>query len=368
MSQVNFTMSMSIDETAQFIHVMGDSITPIVVSEPGVGKSSLLSMIASMHGDAWRKVGDVCEDDKYDYIYVDCPVKDMMDVAASIPNHQSKTLEYYVSDLFKMNSGKPKVIMLDEFMKSPKLLQIIFTRLILERSVGDVPLQGGSKLFATSNNASDGVGDSMLGHVGNRVTKIDMRKPNHEEWNIWATKNKIARAVRAWASMNTKAFKSYLDPNQSDNEFIFKPSSTVKQFVSPRSLAKASIIVDRKDQISEHALMVALSGTIGESGARSMSAFISLEGKLMDFKAVLSNAKNVKVPDEVSALIMMMFEAVDKIETQDELNKYMDFVERIPQAEVQAIFFTMIMHTKPRIGRYNNAIMKWATENHILLS
>ena len=347
---------------------MGDSITPIVVSEPGVGKSSLLSMIASMHGDAWRKVGDNYEDDQYDYIYVDCPVKDMMDVAASIPNHQSKTLEYYVSDLFKMNSGKPKVIMLDEFMKSPKLLQIIFTRLILERSVGDVPLQGGSKLFATSNNASDGVGDSMLGHVGNRVTKIDMRKPNHEEWNIWATKNKIARAVRAWASMNTKAFKSYLDPNQSDNEFIFKPSSTVKQFVSPRSLAKASIIVDRKDQISEHALMVALSGTIGESGARSMSAFISLEGKLMDFKAVLSNAKNVKVPDEVSALIMMMFEAVDKIETQDELNKYMDFVERIPQAEVQAIFFTMIMHTKPRIGRYNNAIMKWASENHILLS
>jgi hypothetical protein len=368
MAQVNFGLTMSIDETAQFIHVMGDSITPIVVSEPGVGKSSLLSMVSSMHGDAWRKVGDNYEDDHYDYIYVDCPVKDMMDVAASIPNHQSKTLEYYVSDLFKMNSGKPKVIMLDEFMKSPKLLQIIFTRLILERTVGDIPLTGGSKLFATSNNASDGVGDSMLGHVGNRVTKIDMRKPNHEEWNIWATKNKIARAVRAWASMNTKAFKSYLDPNQQDNEFIFKPSSTVKQFVSPRSLAKASVLVDRKDQISDHALMVALAGTIGESGARSMSAFIALEGKLMDFKTIISNSKNVKVPDEVSALIMMMFEAVDKIETQDELNKYMEFVERIPQSEVQAIFFTMIMHTKPRIGRYNNAIMKWASENHILLS
>ena len=367
MAQVNFGLTMSIDETAQFIHVMGDSITPIIVSEPGVGKSSLLSMVASMHGDAWRKVGDNYEDDQYDYIYVDCPVKDMMDVAASIPNHQSKTLEYYVSDLFKMNSGKPKVIMLDEFMKSPKLLQIIFTRLILERTVGDIPLTGGSKLFATSNNASDGVGDSMLGHVGNRVTKIDMRKPNHEEWNIWATKNKIARAVRAWASMNTKAFKSYLDPNQQDNEFIFKPSSTVKQFVSPRSLAKASVLVDRKDQISEHALMVALAGTIGESGARSMSAFIALEGKLMDFKTILSNSKNVKVPDEVSALIMMMFEAVDKIETQDELNKYMEFVERIPQAEVQAIFFTMIMHTRPKIARYNQAITTWAKNNHKIM-
>jgi len=368
MSQVNFTMNASIEETKQLIHVMGDSVTPIIVSEPGVGKSSLLSMIATDNGDAWRKVGDVCENDKYDYIYVDCPVKDMMDVAASIPNHQTRTLEYYVSDLFKMNSGKPKVIMLDEFMKAPKLLQIIFTRLILERTVGDVPLPHGSILFATSNNASDGVGDSMLGHVGNRVTVVNMRKPSHDEWNIWATKNKIARAVRAWASMNTKAFKSYLDPNQADNEFIFKPSSTAKQFVSPRSLAKASVLVERKDQISEHMLMVALSGTIGEAGARSMSAFIQLEGKLMDFKTILNNPKQVRVPDEVSALIMMMFEAVDKIDTQDELNKYMEFVERIPQAEVQAIFFTMIMHTKPRIGRYNNMIMKWATENHILLS
>jgi len=37
MAQVNFGLTMSIDETAQLIHVMGDSITPIIVSEPGVG-------------------------------------------------------------------------------------------------------------------------------------------------------------------------------------------------------------------------------------------------------------------------------------------------------------------------------------------
>jgi hypothetical protein len=355
MSKINFSLTMSIDETKDFIKVMADQITPVVVSEPGVGKSTILKSLQAEMGD------------DYDYIYVDCPVKDMMDVAASIPNHESKSLEYYVSDLFKINNGRKKVIMLDEFMKAPKLLQIIFTRLMLERTVGDVPLPEGSLLFATSNNSSDGVGDNMLAHAGNRVTKIDMRKPNHTEWNVWATNNKIARSVRAWASMNPKAFKSYLDPDQKDNEYIFNPSSTVKQFVSPRSLAKASVIVDRKDKISENALMVGLAGTIGEAGARSMSAFISLEGKLMSFKDVMKNASTVKIPDDVSALIMMMFEAVDNIETQDDLNEYMQFVNRIKNAEIQSIFFTMIMHTRPKIARYNQAITTWATNNHKIM-
>lgn len=355
MSKINFSLTMSIDETKDFIKVMADQITPVIVSEPGVGKSTILKTLQAEMGD------------EYDYIYVDCPVKDMMDVAASIPNHASKSLEYYVSDLFKINNGRKKVIMLDEFMKAPKLLQIIFTRLMLERTVGDEPLTEGSLLFGTSNNSSDGVGDNMLAHAGNRVTVVNMRKPNHMEWNVWATQHKIARAVRAWASMNPKAFKSYLDPDQKDNEYIFNPSSTAKQFVSPRSLAKASVIVDRKDMVSENALMVGLAGTIGEAGARSMSAFIALEGKLMSFADVMKSASTVKVPDDVSALIMMMFEAVDNIDTQDGLNEYMQFVNRIKNAEIQSIFFTMIMHTKSKIARYNQSIQTWASNNHKIM-
>jgi hypothetical protein len=64
---------------------------------------------------------------------------------------------------------------------------------------------------------------------------------------------------------------------------------------------------------------------------------------------------------------MMMFEAVDNIETQDDLNEYMQFVNRIKNAEIQSIFFTMIMHTRPKIARYNQAITTWATNNHKIM-
>jgi hypothetical protein len=356
MSKINFNLNVTIDDCANVIKTIGNSITPIIVSEPGCGKSSILKMLEADLGT-----------DDYDYIYVDCPVKDMMDVAASIPNHASKTLEYYVSSLFKLGNGKKKVIMLDEFMKSPKLLQIIFTRLMLERSVGDEPLPEGSIVFGTSNNASDGVGDSMLAHVGNRVCILHMSKPNAEQWNAWATKHKVARPIRAWVAMTPKAMRSYLDGDESDNPYIFKPSSPNRSFVSPRSLAKASPIVEAKDVIGEHAMMAALAGTIGEAAAKSMSAFIALEGKLISTADVLKSASTIKVPDDVSAQVMMLFEAVDVLEVQDDLNKYMQFVERIPSSEVQSVFFTMIMRGKPKLARYNQAINTWATNNHKLM-
>ena len=356
MSKINFTLAVSIDEAKTAIKTVGHLITPIIVSEPGVGKSSILKMLEQEMGT-----------DEYDFIYVDCPVKDMMDVAASIPNHNTRSLEYYVSSLFKLGNGKKKVIMLDEFMKAPKLLQIIFTRMILERSVGDEPLPEGSIVFATSNNASDGVGDSMLAHVGNRVTVLKMSKPTADQWNVWASANNIARPIRAWAAMNPRAFYSYTDGGQDDNPFIFKPSGTAQQFVSPRSLAKASPIVQNKDALGEHLMMAMLAGTIGEAAAKSMAAFIALENKLISFKDVIKAPTTVAVPDDVSAQVMMMFEAVDCVETQDDLSKYMQFINRIKSSEVQSIFFTMMMRGKPRVARYNQEIMKWASENHMLM-
>ena len=355
MSKVNFRATMSIDECKDLIKVTGDEITNIIVAEPGVGKSSILKMLESE-----------MDNDEYDFIYVDCPLKDMMDIAASIPDHNSKTLEYYVSSILKLGNGKKKVIMLDEFMKAPKLMQVLFTRLMLERMWGDVPLPEGSFVFGTSNNASDGVGDAMLSHAGNRVCVVHMRKANSQEWNAWATANGVARSIRAWAAMNPKAFASYLDGDQEDNELIFNPSRK-GQFVSLRSLTKCSVVVERKAQLTDNAVMCALAGLVGDPAARSMAAFIALESKLMNFNEVIKNPQGVPVPEDVSALVMMMFEAVDTVKTQDELVKYMEFINRVRQQEVQSIFFTMMMRTKPRLARYNESINKWAADNHFLM-
>jgi midasin (ATPase involved in ribosome maturation) len=72
MSKINFAPMVSIDEAKTIIGAIGDEVTCILISEPGVGKSSILSGLAEMNGDQWRKVGDDFPSDKYDYIYIDC--------------------------------------------------------------------------------------------------------------------------------------------------------------------------------------------------------------------------------------------------------------------------------------------------------
>lgn len=369
MSKVNMVEAMSIEELRTYIPLVGGELTVVVQSEPGCGKTSLLSMIAKDNGDKWRSPADgVVEGDKFDYVYVDCPVKDMSDIGMTIPNHATQTLEYYVSSLFNLGSNKPKVILLDEFMKSPKLLQVVFTRLMLERMVGDVPLPSGTVVFATSNNASDGVGDTMLAHAGNRVCIVPMSKPNAGEWLQWAGENKISRVIRSAVAMFPKCLKSYTEGDQKDNPYIFKPSATMMSFVSPRSLAKSDVIIRNKDKITEKALKVGLAGTVGMAFAADMAAFIALESTLIQVEDILRNPTGVKMPNEISAQLMIMFQAVDTLKTQDELSKFMEFVERIPSEEIQGVFFTMAVRTPSllRIARNNQKISTWSINNHDL--
>ena len=373
MSKVQFKKSVSIKELRKLIPLISEDLTVVVQSEPGCGKTSLLSMIAEDNGDKWRspKDGTSIEGDKFDYIYVDCPVKDMSDIGMTIPNHVSKTLEYYVSSLFNLDDNKPKYILLDELMKAPKLLQVVFTRMMLERMAGDRALPKGSRVFATSNNSSDGVGDSMLAHAGNRVCIVEMAKPTANEWLEWAgyPQNAISRVVRAFVSMFPRCLASYKEGDaQKDNPYIFKPNSGVLSFVSPRSLAKCDVIVRNRDALGENATEVALAGTIGHSAAADMAAFMAMEKTLIDVRDIIKAPSSVTIPREISAQLMIMFQAVDVLDTQDSLTKFMEFVERIPSNEIQGVFFTMMLRNQKsiKLARNNLKIADWAKHNHEL--
>jgi hypothetical protein len=374
MSKINLIPRVTLKELRVLIPLIAaqdendEYITPIIQSEPGCGKTSLLKMIAEDNGDKWRKPGDKYPDDKYDYIYVDCPVKDMSDIGMVIPNHDTKTLEYYVASLFCLDSPKPKVILLDEFMKAPKLLQVIFTRLMLERMVGDNPLTHGSVVFGTSNNQGDGVGDTMLAHAGNRVCIIEMQKPDVPTWLEYATTKGISRIIRAFVAMHPKVLRSYRDDGQEDNEYIFHPTKPVLSFCSPRSLEKANVIIKNMGKFSEGVLTAALAGTIGASAAKQMETFISMEKSVTDVKDILKDPKNIHVPKEIAAQLMIMFQALDVVTTQDELSSFMHFVNRIESEEVQSIFFSLVLSNSRtvRIAKNNEEVKAWAKNNHQL--
>jgi energy-coupling factor transporter ATP-binding protein EcfA2 len=351
----------TIDQCMNVVLTVGHELTVVIRSEPGCGKSSLLKMMEDQLGD------------KYDYIYADCPVLDMSDVVMRIPNHTSKTLESYVSSLFRMDSPRPKVIMLDEFMKSPKMLQILWTRLMLERSVGDVKLPEGSIVFATSNNTSDGVGDTMLAHAGNRVMLVNMQKPDHKKWGLWATDNNISALTRAWVAMNPQCLNSYVDLSDDElkqNAFIFNPAKTALSFVSPRSLAKNDIIVRNRTGLSDAVTRAAMAGTIGQAGAESMASFFLIEKDLIPVSLIMQDPEGVAMPTNIGALLMILFNAVDEIETQDDLSAFMKFVLRMKNTEMQSLFYTMVCQSKKtvKLAKHNKTLSDWMIKNFTLFT
>ncbi len=375
MAKIQFTDTVNIEQLAAMIPVMSattadadDHVTPVIVSEPGVGKTSILKLIAENNGDKWRRPSDNYATDKYDYIYVDCPSKDFMDIAGTIPNHADKSLEQYIGALFKLDSAKPKVIMLDEVFKVPKLMGTLFTRLKLERMVGDRSLPIGSVVFATSNNSSDGVGDAMQAHQGNRVCLMRMEKPDARRWIKWAGDNGISSTIRAFVAMNPRVLNSYMDGGQENNEFIFnptKPTQTVS-FISPRSLTKCNRIVKNRSVWGKAAADVALAGTIGLSGAKLLSVFIDMEAQVTPVRDIIKDPMGVILPEDIAALCMTMINAVDEIQTQDDLSGFMQFIQRMKQDELQSLFFTMLLDNKrtTKLAAGNETVKQWAINNY----
>lgn len=359
----------TINELRKAIPMYASEITCVIQSEPGCGKSSLLSAIAADHGDTWQRPGDVCPKDRYCYVYVDCPVKDLSDVGMAIPVHAEKRLEYYANELFQLDDPRPKVIMLDEFMKSPKLLQVLWTRLMLERMVGERRLPEGSLVFATSNNQTDGVGDTMLAHAGNRVMILKMKKPSDTEWTVWATDAKIHPLLRAWVSLNPSALASYLDGNQEQNPYIFRPENRNLSFVSPRSLAKCDVILRNKALMGEDVTIAALAGTVGEAAAASLGAFLTMDKDLTPPREILKNPTTAVVSDRPIVLLTTLFNLVDVIEVQDDMTNAMKYIKRIKSEEIQAVFFSMVCQSQRTIKlvKTNKDVTDWAAKNFPLL-
>jgi CDP-diacylglycerol pyrophosphatase len=137
---INLTTTLDINEVVRFIQTIGQHVTALLISEPGVGKSSVLRQIAINNGDKWRNIKDNFPEDKYQYVYVDAPNKRDGDLFMMMPERETQSIEQYTTSLINMNDPRPKVIMLDETLKVLKSMKPLFTRLILERCVGDKQL------------------------------------------------------------------------------------------------------------------------------------------------------------------------------------------------------------------------------------
>lgn len=360
MSVINFGQSVTLQEFAHGIGTVGNDVTIIGQGEPGIGKSSMLKVLAQTYPD-------------YEIAYIDCTLLDLGDFAlpyTEIPTTNTaqdmKITRFAPNARFKFHSDKPVIIMLDEIGKAMKAVKNVLLTLMLEHRIGDNYAPKGSIVFGTTNLLSDGVGDMLEAHARNRVALVTVRKPDADEWIEWALKNDIAPEVVAWVKQFPHALSSYTDGSQKDNPYIFNPTRAgMGAVVTPRSLEKASHIAKKRAELGDALTISLLTGTIGESASRDMQAFFTVVDKLPTWESVISNPSSAKLPDDTVAKCILVFSAIARVE-KDTLSKWLTYSKRMDM-EWQALFATSVMKSnKQSFCVMNSDFKDWALKNQWL--
>ena len=361
MSAINFGQSVSLTEFAKAIGQVGRDVTVIGQGEPGIGKSSMLKVLAKQYPE-------------YAISYIDCTLLDLGDFALPytevVENELTgvnKITKFAPNARFKMHEGKPVIVMLDEIGKAMKAVKNVLLTLMLEHRIGDHYLPEGSIVFGTTNLMSDGVGDMLEAHARNRVCLVTVRKPDADEWIEWAIGNDVDPTIIAWVKQFPHALASYTDLSQKENVYIFNPTRAGSgAVVTPRSLEKASFIAKQRSELGDALTISLLTGTIGESAARDMQAFFTVVDKLPSWDAILNDPKNAKLPEDTVAKCILVFSAVTRV-SKDTLDKWMHYLKRMDK-EWQALFATSVMKSsdKQSFCVMNKEFKDWALENQWL--
>ena len=355
MSVISFGKEVSLKQAASVILA-----TPMnryfLQGEPGIGKSSLLKTLSQALPN-------------HEVAYIDVPNMDLGDIAMPVIDHDAKVTRYYPNSRFKIHTGKPVIIMLDEYSKGADPVKNMLHPMleVANPRLGDVPVNDESVVFLTGNLSSDAVGDNLKAHSRNRIIPLTVRKPDADEWLEWAVNNDIEPVIMAWVRQFPHALASYTDESQKDNPYIYNPKKVQTSFVSPRSLERASHIVRVRDKIDTDTLIASMMGAVGEPAARDMQAYIEYQDQLPLWDAIIKNPKQAHVPESAGACAVLVFGAIAKID-KTTMTPFMQYLERF-EPEWQACFAINVAKnpTKQAIAFSSTAFAEWVAKNEDLL-
>jgi hypothetical protein len=261
------------------------------------------------------------------------------------------------------------VIMLDEFSKGADPVKHMLHPMLEKANprLGDIAIPKETIVFMTGNLATDGVGDTLKAHTRNRIVSVRVQKPDADQWISWAMNNDVVAEVIAWVSRYPHVLASYTDGAQADNPYIYNPKKSQDAFVSPRSLVTASNIVRTRHLNDADAVIAALTGAIGESGARDMQAYLEFSDQLPTWEQTIEHPMTTKIPTDPGACAIIVFGAIARV-TRDSITPFMKYLERM-SAEWQAVFAINIAKsdTKQEIAFSCKAFSDWVAKNQDLL-
>ena len=295
--------SFSVAQIPSVIAALPARPTPVLVGEPGVGKTAVLRDLIQLPEfkdhqlrvleGATLEAGDVC----------------LPRVVAISGKDSDKPDEHILRTIthesLGFHSDRPQLIFIDEFGKTSPPVKNALLSVIYEHRMGNLVLPPGSRVICAANQAEHLLRDNFAPHEINRLMFIKVTKPTVAEWVEWARKNDVPEIIIAWVRSNPMLLDNWSDGH--NNPFIFStaPKEKGNIFVSPRSLAAfASVYAKVKDSpilALGSGLFGLAQSTIGTAAAQDFISFKANEGRIPSFSSIFADPLTTPLPTAPTA-------------------------------------------------------------------
>jgi dynein-related subfamily AAA family protein len=286
--------------------------TPLFVGRPGIAKTAMIREGARLLGNQIGEevfvrelhLASMSEVDVRGYL-----VPDGQNAVFTKPEYWGEVLAH-----------KRGILFLDEFVQATHEVQKAVAPLILERRIGEFYLPEGWTVMCAGNGLEDGAGaNSLLSHVLNRLTYINVTAPDVDNWVGWAVSEGLPPELIAFAKLR---------PN-----IVFEceiPSAPDTPYCTPRSLDKLGKLAHQypggiRRMVEEKVGMAIMCGQIGDGPTSELSALVRTTINLPTYEEVVSNPDGTRLPTEASeSYAMVMLCAVRaKTEHREQVATYL---------------------------------------------
>jgi hypothetical protein len=202
----------TIKEAMSLVKAMAHKQSFLLLSSPGVGKTSAITALAEASGLPCRSLlgTQIAPED-----------------VSGVPKIVNERTVFCPPRILLPEDGKPFCLFLDELPASSPDVQKSFYPLLLERRVGEHQLPPGSWVIAAGNRIKDkALVRTLSSALVNRVTILNI-KVDVDEWLSWAYETGIHRDITAFIRFS----------NESLNR---PPPDAPSPFSTPRSWASLS--------------------------------------------------------------------------------------------------------------------------------
>ena len=325
MSNLSRMYALNHDQVVELIMAIGKTNWVHVQGLKGVGKTTLLQMLAKLLPT-------------HEPRYVDTTMLEAGDLA--IPRfkdaEEGDSVSFVANESLGLHLNKPLIILLDELPKASPTVKTPCMRLGLERMFAQYKLHEDSIVISTGNLGVEKLGDLLPAHALNRMTVVELRSPTGQEWlENYAVPNNLEPIVSGWVYENkNKVFQDFRDVEDPENNtFIDHPRATDRvACTTPRSVTKAAFIVQNRANMDDQTLTAALIGTIGYSAATALMTFIRLADQLPTLDSIKQSPDSAMIPTAGPARCMVITRMLSDIDSKC-VDAYVTYLNRLDQDE-----------------------------------